>query len=146
LLKGRKVCGVLVEQGQATVVGIGLNVTTPAVAFAADHLRQAGSLAMFAAEPLDRQQVLHALLRQLDANYESLEAGLEGDLEARWRWHSGLLGKQVALTTQGQTHQGRIMDLSFAAIDLQEAEGHVRRFAPDRVEAITPCASGLASP
>ena len=98
----------------------------------------AGSLAMLARGNLDRALVFRALVQQLDCNYESLTSGLEEDLEARWRWHSGLLGKHVTITTQGKTYRGRLLDLGFAAVELQEAEGNIRRLAPDLLEAITP--------
>ncbi len=52
LIHGKKVCGILIEQRNsgnpvlplATVVGLGLNVTQPAEAFAAANLPDAGSL------------------------------------------------------------------------------------------------------
>jgi BirA family biotin operon repressor/biotin-[acetyl-CoA-carboxylase] ligase len=139
LLHGRKVCGILVEQGQGTVIGIGLNVNTPAEAFADAQLPQAGSLAMMTNRSLDRGLIFRNLVQQLDSNYESLVTGLEGDLEARWRWHSGLLGKHVTIATQGKTYHGRLLDLSFSAVDLQEPQGNIRRLSPDLLEAITPC-------
>src|SRR5262249_24480271 len=48
LLRGRKVCSILIEQARATVVGIGLNVSQSAESLAAAGLPEAGSLALFA--------------------------------------------------------------------------------------------------
>src|SRR5262249_226815 len=99
LLEGRKVCGILVEQGCATVIGIGLNVNTPAEAFASAHLEQAGSLAMMCGRPLDRDQVVSTLLEHLDRGYAELRDGNSSDLESNWRRHSSLLGRQVVMLT-----------------------------------------------
>src|SRR5882672_4818005 len=53
LIQGRKVCGILIEQGRGTVVGIGLNVHQTAESFAAAGLTEAGSLAVFSSRPLE---------------------------------------------------------------------------------------------
>src|SRR5262249_53884543 len=47
LIRGKKVCGILIEQGKGTVVGIGLNVNQTAEHFEEAGLPLAGSLAMF---------------------------------------------------------------------------------------------------
>lgn len=137
LVKGRKVCGVLVEQGHGTVIGIGLNVNTPADAFSAAQLNQAGSLSMFAGRELDRGEIAQTLIRQLDLTYADLQNGHDADLESRWRWHSGLLGKEVILLSRGQTYRGRLLELGFREIILQEAEAATRAFDPEAVEHIS---------
>src|SRR5262249_15022573 len=47
LIRGKKVCGILIEQGQGTVVGIGLNIHQSADSLARASLPLAGSLACF---------------------------------------------------------------------------------------------------
>ncbi len=138
LVQGRKVSGILVEQGRGLVIGIGLNVNTRAEAFTQVGLTGAASLALCAGRQLAREQVLLTLIRQLDAYYHDLLRGQEGDLESRWRWHSGLLGRQAALHAYGQVHRGRILELAFDGILLQETAGVLRRFTPETVEHITP--------
>ncbi|MEP9383967.1 biotin--[acetyl-CoA-carboxylase] ligase [Nocardioides sp. KR10-350] len=71
LISGRKVCGILVERvdspvGPAAVVGIGLNTS-----LAADELPvpTATSLALEKGAPVDRTELLHALLEQLTTSY-----------------------------------------------------------------------------
>src|SRR5712691_2501397 len=44
LIDGKKVCGILIEQGRGTVAGIGLNVNQSAESLAAANLPLAGSL------------------------------------------------------------------------------------------------------
>ena len=137
LVRGRKVCGILVEHGRGTIIGIGLNVNTPAEAFTAAQLAQAGSLALFTGGPLDRRAVAETLITQLDQGYADLREGRAGDLEARWRWHSGLLGRPVVLrSTDGELVRGRLLELAFSGVVLEEPDGQVRCLAPERIEAI----------
>ena len=53
LLRGRKVCGILIEQGRGAVVGVGLNVRQTADDFAAAGLPSAASLSQFTDADLD---------------------------------------------------------------------------------------------
>ena len=138
LLQGRKVCGILVEQGLGTVIGVGLNVNTPAETFAAASLEQAGSLAMFTGSPLSREEVVDSLLSDLDRGYAELREGRAEDLEMRWRWHSGILGKQIVLTTNDGTMRGRLVEMNFAALVLQEENGSLRAWPPEAVVTLTP--------
>jgi len=138
LVNGRKVCGMLVEQGCGTVIGIGLNVSTPAEVFAAHGLTDAAALAHFTDRPLRRDQVAEMLIRQLDEAYELLLAGDAADLEARWCWHTGLLGKQVYLETRQASYVGRIRDLTLREIRLESLDGRLCRFVPETIDHITP--------
>ncbi len=138
LVRGRKVCGILVECGQGCVIGIGLNVHTSADSFAAAQLPQAGSLAMFPDHPLDREAILRTALRRLDDYYDDLLQGRVGDLESRWRWHSGLLGRPVMVHTQGQQFAGRLLELNLTDVVLRDTEGTVRHLAPEAIEHIVP--------
>jgi len=142
-LRGKKVCGILVEQScgpgePAAIIGIGLNVNTRAEVFAAAGLDQAGSLAMFHPQPLDRQDVFARLVACLDEAYGQALQGDLTDLEARWRWHSGLLGRQVQLTARGETHTGRLLDLGFDGILIVGDQGEHLGFAPEVVTELKP--------
>lgn len=138
LVHGKKVCGILVEQGRGLVIGIGLNVNTPAAVFAEAGLPHAGSLALFAGKPLDRELVLEGLLNQLDAHYRKLLNDEPMELEAQWRRHTGLLGSQVKVRTHAAEFQGRIVELTFTAIVLQESSGNLHHFVPEIIEHIAP--------
>lgn len=135
LVRGRKVCGVLVEQGRGTIIGIGLNVNTRPEDLPERPIYPAASLAMFTGRPLDREQLAVTLIRQLDQGYQELLGGHEGDLEARWRWHSGLLGRDVILRSQGTAHQGKLLELAFHGLLLQ-VDGELRQFSPELVEEV----------
>ena len=93
LVRGRKVCGILIEQSKATVAGIGLNVNQSAESFAAAKLPDAGSLALFAATPLVTHDVARILIA-LDEEYDRLCNGDLSALESRWKWHSDCWGRR----------------------------------------------------
>src|SRR5438309_5368080 len=108
LVRGRKVCGILIEQARGTVVGIGLNVNQSAASFVEADLPEAGSLALFAGGGLDRLEVARLLIAQLDEEYDRLCTGDRATLEACWKWHTGLLGRQVVVECHDATHRGRL--------------------------------------
>jgi BirA family biotin operon repressor/biotin-[acetyl-CoA-carboxylase] ligase len=124
LVRGRKVCGILIEQaigsGQAggTVAGIGLNVNQPAEVFAEAGLPEAGSLAVFTGERCDTDDMARRLLAQLDEEYDRLCQGDLATLEACWKWRLGLLGKPVLAECSDGVHRGRLLDLGWEGIQL----------------------------
>jgi BirA family biotin operon repressor/biotin-[acetyl-CoA-carboxylase] ligase len=139
LIRGRKVCGILIEQGRGTVVGIGLNVNQPAEHFAAAGLPQAASLASIAGRPFDCHDVARCLLAQMDDEYDALLRGEVAALEAGWAWRIGLLGRAVvAETADGMAHRGRLRGLSFDGLELERADGAVLRLAPETVRQLGP--------
>jgi BirA family biotin operon repressor/biotin-[acetyl-CoA-carboxylase] ligase len=135
---GRKVAGILIEQGcagagAATVAGIGLNVRQTAEAFAAAGLPEATSLAQFMAAPPDTAEVARRLLRRLDEEYDHLCAGDLGSLEASWRSHLGLVGGQVVAECADGTHTGRLRGLTFDAVELDRPGAAPLVLRPERV-------------
>jgi BirA family biotin operon repressor/biotin-[acetyl-CoA-carboxylase] ligase len=76
----RKIAGVLVEMrveknaGYAAIVGIGLNANHAITDFPVELRATAGSLAMAAGRPIDRQALAVALLRNLNCIYAELFA------------------------------------------------------------------------
>src|SRR5262249_45838430 len=109
LLTGRKVCGILIEQTQGTVVGIGLNVNQTADQFADAGLPDATSLAAASGQTYDRDVVAGRLLDHLDAGYDVLLHGDVGLLEAVWREQLDLIGDWVSIElADGTRHRGRL--------------------------------------
>jgi BirA family transcriptional regulator, biotin operon repressor / biotin---[acetyl-CoA-carboxylase] ligase len=138
LLQDRKVCGILIESHQAaTVLGIGVNVDISDAEFRERSLTHAGSLAHFAAVPPHRMDLFRTLLTRLDDYYAELRAGQLQDLESRWRWHSGLLGRQVVVQTGEETILGRLLEMSFAGIEVQTGAGQVLQFTPEELDRIS---------
>lgn len=138
LVRGKKVCGILIEQGAGLVAGIGLNLNQSADDFAAAGLPDATSLAIVAGAPCDHRAATVALIRRLDAEYDRILAGELVPLEAEWKWRVGLLGRHVvAELTDGTAVGGRLRDLTFAGAELEVGAG-VRAVPPEHVRQLRP--------
>jgi BirA family biotin operon repressor/biotin-[acetyl-CoA-carboxylase] ligase len=138
LIRGRKVCGILIEQSQATVAGMGLNVKQSAASFAEAGLPQAGSLAVFSDSVPDCAEVARRLIRQLDEEYDRLMQGDVGTLEACWQWRLGLLGKQVTAECHDGTRRGRLVEVGWEGVCLEQPGGEMVRLVPETVRHLEP--------
>lgn len=139
LMRGKKVCGILIESTAAAtaVAGIGLNVTQPAELFAAAGLPTATSLTASTGRAFDTADVAKALLEELDRAYGLILDGRMEELETRWAKLLGLTGRPtVAELADGSTRRGRLRAVSFAGVEL-EADGTVMRLAPEAVRHLT---------
>ena len=128
---GGKVSGVLVqaapvagspaEQGPAVVVGIGLNVATPADQLPAG----AGATSLLAAGAVvDRDALLDALLESLGRRYTAWVGG--SDPVADYRAHCATLGRQVVVDRSGGVLVGRAVDVDEAGrLVVRSDDGHV---------------------
>lgn len=98
------------------VVGIGINVSWPddlpdelaEIAVACNHI---GSVAV------DREDLLVAVLRQLDTRYTALLEGDRSSLLERWRERSATLGRRVRARLGNEEIEGVAADI--------DAEGHL---------------------
>ena len=135
LVHGKKVCGLLIEQHAAViVVGIGLNLTQSAAEFAAANLPEAASLAMLSEKPADVRTAAEAVLRRLDTEYRRLLNSESVAVEADWKWHVGLLGRQVEVELMdGSAVSGRLHELGFDGLELEVADGLFRLVVPETV-------------
>jgi BirA family biotin operon repressor/biotin-[acetyl-CoA-carboxylase] ligase len=144
LIGGKKVCGILIEQRTtghrnfplATVVGLGVNVTQPAEAFAAAGLPDAGSLFSMSGLMLDTGNVASRLIQHLDAEYAGLVNGAWDVLEQRWRDRLGVVGRHVQVETAGRPLQGRLVHLGLDSIALEGADGVPISMEPEAVRHI----------
>jgi BirA family transcriptional regulator, biotin operon repressor / biotin---[acetyl-CoA-carboxylase] ligase len=145
LIHGRKVCGILIEQRNsgypdlplATVVGLGLNVTQPAEAFAAANLPDAGSLLSMSGTLLVIEDVASRLVWQLDLEYDRLLSGEFTTLETRWRQRLALVGRQVRVECARQELYGRLLDVTLAGLEVEVTPGTVVRLEPEVVRHLT---------
>jgi BirA family biotin operon repressor/biotin-[acetyl-CoA-carboxylase] ligase len=133
LIRGKKVCGILIEQARAVVVGIGLNLNQTADDFAAAGLPDATSLGVVAGRPIDPKAAADVLIRKLDAEYDRLLGGERTAVEADWKWRTGLLGKPVVVElTDGGTVRGRMREMGFDGL-VVEVGGMIRVIVPETV-------------
>jgi BirA family biotin operon repressor/biotin-[acetyl-CoA-carboxylase] ligase len=136
ILKGLKVCGILIEQAGPTVMGIGLNVMQTESDFEDAALPVAASLEMLSGKNLDRDDVARLLIGQLDAQYDELISGNLDKLESAWTWRLGMLGKQVELECTDQLLPGRLEKLGFDEIVVRTDDGNRQALAPEQIKHI----------
>ncbi|MBN9121678.1 MAG: hypothetical protein J0I06_21460, partial [Planctomycetes bacterium] len=78
-------------------------------------------------------------VRKLDLEYARLGAGERVAVEADWKWRVGLLGRQVLIEHPGgDTTAGRLRDMAFDGLEVEDAGGFVRVVAPESVSHIRP--------
>ena len=119
--RGRKLGGILAEiisrpgGGQALVLGIGLNLSTP-------DLPEAISLSELGARP-EREILLAHLMNTL----ENWFARPDEDVYSQWSLNSVTLGQRVRVQLPSETLEGRALELtSNGALKLQLDEGSFR--------------------
>jgi BirA family biotin operon repressor/biotin-[acetyl-CoA-carboxylase] ligase len=132
LVDGKKVCGILIEQGRGTVVGIGLNVRQTPDDFATAGLI-ATSLNQIAATSFGAEPVARSLLQMLDAEFERLCAGDRDTLQTGWTKHLGLLGKQVVAECPNIKYSGRLSEITFAEVAIEPPGGPLLVLRPEQV-------------
>ena len=132
LVGGKKVCGILIEQRERTVVGIGLNLTQTAEDFA--ELPDATSLALASGMTIPLRTAAEAVVRSLDAEYAKLVGGDRAAVELAWKTRTGLLGRNVLVElTDGSTFPARLRDMSFDGLEIETAEGYPRAVVPETI-------------
>ncbi len=137
LIDTRKVCGILIEQSTAVVVGIGLNLNQSVDDFAQALLPDATSLAIETGTRFDLRTVMAAVVRHLDTEYSLLIQGDWQSLENEWSQRIGLVGRTVAVElADGVVLPGRLRALSFEALELDIGEVVPRVLQPELVRQI----------
>lgn len=140
----RKLGGILLESAGAdrpVVIGVGLNIAqVPAELGDASGFT---ALATEAARPVDRVEVLLALLRAVDAWTHRLRAAAPGGrthLAAAWRERLLLLGEFVTCDVGGRLTGGLLQDLDLdRGLLLQPEQGPATWLPPAYVRDLRPC-------
>ena len=138
LVRGKKVCGLLIEQhGNAVVIGIGLNLSWGEEDLARAGLPEATSLALLTDRPVSLRQAAEIILGRLDKEYARLLAGELIAIEADWKWRLGLLGRQVVVERyDGSTETGRLREIGFDGLEMELTDGLFRVIVPETVSHI----------
>ena len=110
LVKGRKLCGILVEMSAGArtinhlVVGVGLNVNV--TGFPEELAGQATSLRLEAGTALPREEVLASVLNELEPCFQRLfDEGAAPIIQA-WQEHTDWLGQRVTVSRPGGVVSG----------------------------------------
>lgn len=141
LIRGKKVCGILIENATAVVVGIGLNLSQTQEEFAQAGLPDACSLGGATGRRVDAAEAAETVLRKLDAEYGRLLSGERVGVEADWKWRVGLLGRHVvAELHDGSAVAGRLHEMGFDGLEMDAGEGAFRVVRPESVRHLRPLA------
>jgi BirA family biotin operon repressor/biotin-[acetyl-CoA-carboxylase] ligase len=129
LVDCKKICGILIEQSQqggepVLVAGVGLNVEQSSEQLRAAGLPAATSLRACGGQA-DAYNVARRLLLRLDEEYDRVCQGDSDALQANWREGLGLLGQVVSAECADGVRQGRVLELAFDGVVLEEAGGAV---------------------
>jgi BirA family biotin operon repressor/biotin-[acetyl-CoA-carboxylase] ligase len=138
LIDGRKTCGILVEQGEATIVGIGLNVNVGRAELDAAGLLSATSLSLAGGRRFDTDAVAARLIQSLGGDFDGLLNGGEAALGVRWAARLALLGHATRVgLIGGRTFIGRLTELTFAQLAWQLPDGSALFAAPEQVRQLS---------
>jgi BirA family transcriptional regulator, biotin operon repressor / biotin---[acetyl-CoA-carboxylase] ligase len=133
LVGGKKVCGILIEHGTATVVGIGLNVNQTDDDLRGMELTEASSLFLCSGRRFDVSEIARTLIQQLDASYDEIQSGALGDLESRWRTYLDISNREVVVTCQETVNRGRVRKLDWDALQLDVPEEGIVHIRPESI-------------
>ncbi|MPM54062.1 Bifunctional ligase/repressor BirA [bioreactor metagenome] len=117
LYQGRKLVGILTEMNAEMdainyiVIGMGVNVNVGEGEFPGEIAEIATSIAMAAGKPIDRLELLSAILKQLEDIYQM--AGVEGfnAVLAEWRAQSITLGQAVDVIGLNRKFSGTAINI-----------------------------------
>jgi len=140
LIDGKKVCGILIEQGRGTVVGIGLNLNQTQITFNDARLPDATSLQLAGGSirAYSQRNVLDMLLRQMNVDYQRLLAGDRDSLEKAWVNRIGLIGRRVFVErSDGTSIEGELVTLTFEIIVIEDESGTLVRVKPEAIRHIS---------
>lgn len=114
LLNNKKVCGILTEmhyRDQAApivIVGIGINVNTPAEMFPPEIQDIAASLFAITGEEVDKEKLFQSFISQLDRYYALLVNDNFSEIINKWRASSTIVGRKVTTHQDGMELLGEV--------------------------------------
>ncbi|WP_300674257.1 biotin--[acetyl-CoA-carboxylase] ligase [Desulfoluna sp.] len=117
LVGGKKLAGILTEMSMEldavdyVIVGLGLNINTPAEAFHPDIQEIATSVMAESSAAFSRVALLRAILSRFEAHYKTLtEQGPESML-SRWKTLSDIIGRRVRVSMMREEIEGQVIDI-----------------------------------
>jgi BirA family biotin operon repressor/biotin-[acetyl-CoA-carboxylase] ligase len=137
LMEGRKVCGILIEQGRGTIAGVGLNLNQADAHFQVAGLKNACSLAMLTQRQFDCDAAARMLIERLDEVYDRLCRGETHSLERRWAEHLNLLGRSAVAECNDSERHGRVTAIGWDAVRMETPAGVVDLF-PEMIRHLHP--------
>jgi len=113
--EGAKVAGVLVEvrkvvDRRAVVIGVGINVASAPAPDQTDE--PATCLAKHVETPVERIEMVRALILRLDGWIDAIAKGQTSELHDAWTARCGMLNQRVSVLCGRDRHVGRVLDVS----------------------------------
>lgn len=134
LVNGKKISGILTEmalemdQVDYVIVGLGLNVNTPAEAMADEIHEIATSLLMLTGKTFSRVEILRNFLKKLEDYYALFQDRQFERIRNRWKELSGIIGRHVKIENLDRAHEGEVVDLDQDGfLVLKGADGVLQR-------------------
>ena len=141
LLRDRKVAGLLneidseVDRVHFVILGIGINVNMDQKMFSKEIRNVATSLKIETGETVLRKDFLQSLFWQLERWYAVFSEEGSAVILNAWRDRAHIKGKQVKVTSFGETSVGRAIDVdSDGALILETKDGKQRRVVAGDVD------------
>lgn len=128
--EGKKLCGILAERvvlkGQAdfTVLGIGINVSSPKGGFSGEVSEVAASLSDFAAVAFSKNELCAEILNQLEVCLTDKDAQSREELLNEYRALSVIIGKEVDVLRGDTVRRAKVLGIDDdAALYVQYLDG-----------------------
>lgn len=128
LVRGKKLAGILTEMSMEldavdyVITGLGLNVNTPAEAFAGEIREIATSVMAEAAAPFSRVALLRAILARFETHYETLANQGPEPILRRWKELSDIVGRRVRVSMMREEIIGRVTDIDTDGVLLVKSD------------------------
>lgn len=133
LYKGKKIVGILTEMNAEmdginyVVLGIGINVNLTEEEIPDELKDIALSLRMIAGHGISRQELLIAILEELDILYkEAVTSGFKA-IFREWKEHSVTLHQKVKVIGPSETYLGEAVDIDDEGVLLVKVDGEIRK-------------------
>lgn len=134
LIKGRKLAGILTEIATEMdavnyiLVGLGLNVNTPAESFPEEIREKATSIFIETGEQFSRTRLIRACLEQFEKYYAMFKENEFSSIIHRWKQLSDIVGKNISVDVIGQEHMGEVVDIDDdGVLILKDDQGRIQR-------------------
>lgn len=117
MVDGRKLAGILIDaDGVPPRYAIGVGINVGRTSFPNELLDSATSLALLTGAEPQRVAVVEALARRLDAAVTALLAGELVQLNAAFKAHSDLVGREIEMEAGNRLEEGVVSDLDLDQI------------------------------
>lgn len=134
LIKGKKMAGILTEMSMEmdlvdyVVVGLGLNVNTPASRFPDDIASIASSLLAETGKTWNRAELVRRFLFWFEHYYAKVTGQGFSAVMKRWKELSDIIGRRVTVAMVGEDKHGRVIDVDDdGVLILEDESGGIHR-------------------